>query len=97
MTPQEINEAVANKLMVDYCSDPNCTVNCPCEEKLKDYCGDIRAAWEIVEKERMAIYPSGKHWVAILSVQRGDQCHTVADTAPMAIALAFLKLEDKNG
>lgn len=103
MTPQEINELVARKLghlerpipgaanMVIY----------------PDYATDIKAAWEIAEKYPCEI----RKWVATTAWKEGetiqwdvflwwgpnykDSVLGQADTAPMAICLAFLKLEDK--
>lgn len=102
MTNQEINEQVARKL--------GFTCNCECHEKMTyacvcgyrnrcknripNYTGSIQAAWEIVEHQKYAFslardaqYPLWDAWFA-----GGD--HVQADTAPLAIALCFLKLKD---
>lgn len=66
---------------------------------IPDYCGKIEAAWEIVEKM------SDDYEVTIIAAHRKYWCHAAgptwkqvvtgeADTAPMAIALAFLKLPE---
>lgn len=115
MTPQEINEAVARKLgriagvrkrgfaqqqHYDY----------------PDYCRDIAAAWEIMEKVKIiSLVPTNRGWHASSSEgqateddcielwyptncmtrnEDGCGCCAIADTAPMAICLAFLKLEN---
>lgn len=93
LVTQEINEAVARKLGWK----PN--------ERLRhvlavqfppNYCHDMAAAWEIVESLDMTTYINcpavgGKKW----HVAFGDQGWTEDNSAPMAICLAFLKLEGK--
>lgn len=64
-------------------------------ERLPDYCHEIKAAWEIVEHCNMVTYiqrPSvgGKEW----HVDIGNCGWSEAGTAPMAICLAFLKLQE---
>lgn len=75
------------------------------EKELTDYCHSIEAAWEIVEKFRMNIYhrmhtPADKatFWDYAVELHIGpNQWETVsANTAPMAICLAFLKLESSH-
>lgn len=98
MTNTEINEAVARKLgvwkqsghsmgqsgfSVDY--DPG----------VKDYAGSIQAAFEIIqqfEAEKMTLRwdQFDKEWNFCIRDVIGE-----ADTAPLAICRAFLKLEDK--
>lgn len=89
MTDQEINEAVARKL-----GKPD--KESLLYQKPLDYCHSIAAAWEILT-----------HCYADLDLQYGltqnpstlnIHCHigyteALADTAPMAICLAFLKLD----
>lgn len=91
MTDQEINEAVHEKLH----GKPYDPFNIP------DYCTSIQAAWEIVEKEAgfdlfFARDYQGEKWSCTFTVKEGDRPSWVvgakADTAPMAICLAFLKL-----
>ena len=68
-------------------------------DQVPDYCTQIAAAWEIVEfvkttKRFVQIWsPMGeKHWVCHIE-QNGDLIAGAgADTAPMAICLAFLKV-----
>lgn len=101
-TKHEINEAVARKLGI-----PRIEVTPESEEsfevKLPDYCGSIAAAWEVVER----LHPlHGITLVQHLQPTYGWSCEmwtarteepdfTVrVDTAPMAICMAFLKLED---
>lgn len=73
------------------------------EKHYPDYCGSIQAAWEIVEKYAMNIchqrhVPSTQEAFWLWEVQYrsgplpGDWIIATADTAPRAIALAFLKL-----
>lgn len=66
-----------------------------------NYSGDIAAAWEIWEflvKERydLQLYSSWDRpmtcFQATLKMDSSKQLHAEADTAPMAICLAFLKL-----
>lgn len=99
MSDIEINEACARKLFTD------CICLVP-EVHVKDYCNDIKAAWEIVEKHNISLIKTDQgHWYAIpnfgLSELSPDEWYfsacenglgTLADTAPMAICLAFLKL-----
>lgn len=64
-----------------------------------DYCGSIEAAWAIVEK----LHPTNcftlfswpaRFIVRIVGNTEKDVFQAEADTAPRAIALAFLKLEN---
>ncbi len=66
---------------------------------LPDYCHSIEAAWEILlkaEKEKRQIYLQSRNdavrsgWTVSI-----DEAMEYADTAPMAICLAFLKLDEK--
>lgn len=89
MTDQEINEAVARKLGW-------APVPLSIEQVIPDYCHYIEAAWEIVEFMRK----NGRDFN--MSVDEGgfaiawqyDEYIADADTAPMAICLAFLKLQE---
>jgi hypothetical protein len=109
MTNQEINEAVARKLgwksrsqkyketgnwATDWCPSEGHELGC--EEPL-DYCTSIAAAWEIVEKWDTIQFErtNGGRW--ILVVDRNEIDAEYADTAPMAICLAFLKRGSSNG
>ncbi len=108
MIDSEINEAVARKLGIDpkagfagVATDGSLVFSLP------DYCHDIAAAWEIVEKIRAMGYQ-----VIINAGAVGRKEFTIsisgdvtkppyqplfseeADTAPMAICLAFLKLQE---
>lgn len=87
-----------------------------CEGDYRDYCGDIGAAQEIIEKIKNGGpfylhwvwegYAKGHWWCSIQrehSVCDCDDGHDTevnnyeaeADTTSMAIALAFLKMEEK--
>lgn len=87
MTDQEINHAVARKLKGED------------TRLIKDYCHSIEAAWEIVgymAKQHFGVSVSHDNlrdlWqCGIESIKEPGQYET-ADTAPMAICLAFLKL-----
>ncbi len=88
MTDQELNEAVARKLHGE-------------EWRMwsaEDYCHSIEAAWEIVEKlhaggtEINLSWMSGIPWEFTIHKNFEDY-EGEADTAPMAICRAFLKLE----
>lgn len=86
MSPEQINELVARRLgwMPDVCG------------AYPDYCRDIKAAWEIVQNAKFYVELSrtaGGRWLCLL----GDLTEGIfADTAPMAIALCFLKLNDQT-
>ena len=99
MTNQEINEAVARKLGNDlrvynkvdvYKKQPNGNYILT---QIPAYCTSISAAWEIVlsVKGRIELHRRYDKWKCWLrdEIEAGQ-----ADTAPMAICLAFLKLED---
>lgn len=88
MTNQKINKAIAKKLG-----------RSPLRP-VRPYCTDIGCAWDIVEDKAVLVdwwcftvhaYLGG--FVAGWSDRNDDWLHkTHADTAPMAICLAFLKL-----
>ncbi len=89
-TNQEINEAVALKLgwfevaEVWMCPPGSNEIF----SKLPDYCTSIAAAWEIVEKqEYFKLVYAASSWRCEMG-----KIKEYADTAPMAICLAFLKL-----
>ena len=102
MNEREINEAVARKLGYNVQYDGIYWEAVPDDvmaelHPLPDYCTQIAAAWEVVEKM------SGDYEVTINAAHRKYWCHAAgptwkqavhaeADTAPMAICLAFLKL-----
>lgn len=71
---------------------------------LPDYCTSIKAAWEIVEFILRNIQNDGDHfdigltghgneWLCVINELSDKRIEARADTAPMAICLAFLKLE----
>lgn len=99
MTDQEINEAVARKLgwKPDTCKCwPGHTVHC--EIAPKDYCHSIAAAWGIVEEIKAETlfelcWHDGAWHCYVEYEERSNRIHKEADTAPMAICLAFLKLD----
>lgn len=104
MTPQEINEAVVRKLGWDCCYRLDAVgwhrkltpEGNHFHEPIPDYSTSIAAAWEIVEKllnEGHGIRLYGRQGFTV----NIDGWEETADTAPMAICLAFLKLEDING
>ncbi len=87
-TTAEINEAVARKLGVN----PTATfsgVDASTGDILfdvPDYCTSIAAAWEVLESRKDLVlvrFANGLGW---------EYNGVRADTAPMAICLAFLKL-----
>lgn len=100
MTPQEINEAVARKL--------GRTVKCGCDclapvdqpdnewTHTIHYSTDIRAAWDIVEdlRAKKIIVEIGvwKEKVRCVIHVPGPRINEEADTAPLAICNAFLKI-----
>ena len=90
MTNAEINEEVARKLGAMPKKDDY-------DQRPRDYCHSIAAAWEIVKQKELGwsltkrtIYPQPS-WEACI-FKDGKMFMSEADTAPMAIALAFLKL-----
>ena len=99
MTNQEIDEQVARKL-----GHPS-EVGCDCGDSIcneqwqkvppKNYCTDIKAAWEIVDKMPWFCLSKdeGDKW-SVWDMPGTEEAETIcsADTAPMAICLAFLKL-----
>jgi hypothetical protein len=97
MTDQEINEAVARRLGKGHIKD-GWEMVCI----IPDYCHSIAAAWEIVNKCGGHIWlrsgdcmpdnnPNfGITWQCLIAKDR-DYIGK-ADTAPMAICLAFLKI-----
>ncbi len=94
MTDQEINEAVARKL--GYMSDKTDP------RSVTDYCRSIAAAWEVVESLknhsvtiRKADALTGWYcnifsWQGYPNGEKQPEIEAEADTAPMAICLAFL-------
>lgn len=99
----EINEKVGDKLLHNCkCLEPAEGKKCIC---LPDYSRSIAAAWEIVDSLKAQDYyialfdenhgygVSEKQWIAEL---RDHKARTItegeAETAPLAICLAFLKL-----
>lgn len=99
MTPQEINEAVSSKLGWDNLMQDSKNGN---KRTSADYCHSIEVAWEIVwylKNHGITIRksdPSTKWYCSIFdwgkTNQPNDEVEAEADTAPMAICLAFLKL-----
>lgn len=103
MTPQEINEAVARKLGMNFFVD----TTKDCEAMVPDYCHDIAAAWEIVDyialnsKDILLRFRIEKYknltkagWYTEAGGMGGD--FTISEdqneVLPMAIVNAFLKL-----
>lgn len=111
-SPREINEAVARKLgwTIDKLSDflpwygrPDSHPLSTMIRELPNYCSDISAAWEIMEKQTNNFcvfrdWDTGEWCVryddGAFNTTRHDFEFVAADTAPMAICLAFLKLPD---
>lgn len=105
MTETEINEAVARKLGWKECE---CASEfrdehrryMPSKHIMPNYCGDIAAAWEIVEYIKSMQKGSMRFDVEI---KMSQLCYLVdicgeeaeANTAPMAICQAFLKLTEE--
>lgn len=105
MTDSEINEAVARKLGWTFCQHggasgavrPN-PIKPHFHEVYPDYCHSIAAAWEIVEQPGL-IWMIGRDrngYSAGVCRDSGTDINTMAntwaETAPMAICLAFLKV-----
>lgn len=68
-------------------------------KELPDYCTDIKAAWEVVENLNQngttiaIVNRYDKEW-SVKIMDKPPGLEIVADTAPMAIALCFLKLSE---
>ncbi len=79
--------------MDGFCID-GCEKKFPDGYQVPDYCNSIEAAWDVVEKvfsARLSKNPAGHKW--LFEFIEDGIIHTAqADTAPMAICLAFLKL-----
>lgn len=104
MTDQEKNEAVARKLgvipKVKDCNAPFCEHSIL---SIKDYCHSISAAFEIVEhlsKQFFGVSVSHdnlrKLWQCGIETIKEPGQYETADTAPMAIVNAFLKLDGQQ-
>lgn len=109
MTNQELNEQVARKL--GYCTTKHRKYGCLRPyyvEHERDFCSSIQAAWEIVEQERRNGYfrlhdehdqnvtPTKLVYRCIFGIPNSAKFkEAIADTAPLAIVKAFLKLEDQ--
>lgn len=109
MTPQEINKQVARKLGWVECDLTfKSGLNEPTFYKglrnpktqsisVPDYCTSIATAWEIVDntgKDWFIMRQIGNAWDASF-YHDGKWINEWADTAPMAICLAYLKLENQ--
>lgn len=106
MTTQEINVSIA--LLLGWVPNQNPNFKRDMEKTWKspsgglsflpDYCGSIFAAWEIVEfvshQFTLQRLEKSKKWICTMNEWGRDG--SVADTAPMAICLAFLKLNAGN-
>jgi len=104
MTDEEINISVARKLGWKECDGH--------ELWPKNYCHSIEAAWEVVEQPGLFVevnkklnrkFGEEKIWTTYYCTlwkdgefDDGKVYSVEADTAPMAICLAFLKLDEKE-
>lgn len=100
MTDQELNEAAARGLGWIYeDGEWHKYANgiCVDEQDLPDYCHSIAAAWEIMNLPvAWDLVKQADEIQARLYFPGGNILMAAADTAPMAICLAFLKLNDKT-
>lgn len=107
MTDNELNELVARKLgwvvnkTLDYqpwYARPGGQPESAMIRELPDFCNSIQAAWEMVEWCKANMKGSFRWDFVLECSDRAWRCgmfdveEIEADTAPMAIALAFLKL-----
>lgn len=101
MTNQEINEAVARKLGWKECEcEPQYraehTAYMPGKHIMPNYTGSIQAAWEIINQFHAVTIGTELRekdcWFCELSPQIGPRVRVYAETAPLAICEAFLKL-----
>lgn len=106
MTDQEINEAIARKLGVKFGIESKQVGDTEIFTHriypLPNYCHDIKAAWGIVEhltkENKWFRLENNDGWHFGPVELCGDELYIdepegIADTAPMAICLAFLKLQ----
>ncbi len=94
MSPTEINQAVARKLGWTHGWGEHGYHEC-----FPYYCTSIEAAWEIVEKMPNGSVGKNIHgrWVCSYGIIGScDYSIVEADTAPMAICLAFLNVRPPN-
>lgn len=104
MRDQEINEAVARKLgwiqskvfidpvpMWEF-PDKNVKGSIFTTNRLPDYCRDIKAAWEIITDHCDEWHLDCRSGVSVRLQKNYVSGFAEADSAPMAICLAFLKL-----
>lgn len=102
MNDQELNEAVARKLGWRWSDkhDPLCywfmpNGKCPPGGEVPAYSTSIEAAWEIVERwpRYFMIYRDEyKKWRVGIGTEQDFEELAIANTAPLAICRAFLKL-----
>lgn len=106
MTDQEINEAVARKLGHDVRFGGIFIEGVPDDfmdesHPIPDYCHSIEAAWEVVEycRHGLVLYQidlswsrTGSTWYCTMGTKNQYNEGVGVGTAPMAVALAFLKL-----
>lgn len=104
MTDQEINEAVGKKLGYSWPPIPVYDTSTGETKTIwPNYSTDISAAWEIVDLLHkkwvfVSVEASFRGWRCLLNsgwfteLQNERSIDASADTAPMAICLAFLKL-----
>lgn len=103
-TDEEVNHAVARKLGWKFADSlPSGSLwyapNASQRTSIPDYCHDIKAAWDVVEKlfqEGICIQVNVAGNEKMVGCNIGEKYQQKAfgsaDTAPMAICLAFLKL-----
>lgn len=104
MMDTEINESVARKLGWKECQ---CAPEVrdehrrymPSKHIMPNYCGNIAAAWEVVEylsKHYFSVSVSHDDerdlWQCAYEIREDPAIFATADTAPMAICEAFLKM-----
>lgn len=108
MTDLELNEAVARKLGWTYSEkdkhwhQPVGDAGGNCWD-FPDFANNIEAAWEIVDycQNKLVLYQidlswsrTGETWYCTMGTKNQLNEGVGADTAPRAICLAFLKLEE---
>lgn len=108
MTAEDINERVARKLGSLVCDHSGEEYRYLDSSKsythganghhyiIPDYCRDIKAAWEIVEKLKnenlVTLWWHDGEWECDIEHSFSEADIGKAETAPMAICLAFLKM-----
>lgn len=101
VTPEAINEAVARKMGLELHEGMDINsykerLYLPDNSPILDYCHDIKATWTVVDhlRNRGIDINLFIHREGVMISWKYDSIVAYADTAPMAICLAFLALKE---